>query len=260
MPAAGVLALLMLLAPSTAGATALGPDGGATTRLARASDSEDCEPTVPQAYSTTPTGNGQTISLDILVLVDGAPKTDTDTTLAGIARIYSPLRVNVVPTFKRWALDPATPTRIAATELIAAARGTLGGQRPAGIDVVHILTNRDLTYGSATITGYADCIGGVRDPARAFSVSKLPSEPRAIGPANFYIDSAVEIAAHEIGHLLGARHEHANCAQGAGADDVTNREPSVCTLMTNYMELQSPSLGLLESLVIRGYAERYAGP
>lgn len=255
--------VLGLLVPGTAGAAAFGPDGGRSLRAAPVEDAEDCNETLPARYAATPTGNGQAINLDVLVLVDGtvAPaKSDVDRTIAGIARIYSPLRLPVLATARRWAADPATPQRVEATALVDAARGSLGGARPAGFDVVHILTSRELTYGGSTVVGYADCIGGIRYPARAFSVSTIPVGTNSVGPVNLFVDGTVETAAHEIAHLLGARHQHASCAEGIGADDVANRDASACTLMMNYPELQSPKFGLLESLVVRGYAEGYATP
>lgn len=256
--AAGVL--LVLLLPSSAGARGATADGRGTYRPTPVEDAEDCRPWVPAAYATSATGNGQTISLDVLVLVDGAAKTDVDAIVAGAARIYSPLRVTLAATPRKWVADPALPTRVEANNLIAAARTSLGGARPAGFDLVHVVTTRDLVHGGEPITGYADCIGGVRYPTRAFSLSEAPIATRSVGPVNLYVDGTTETFAHEIGHILGARHEHANCAQGAGADDAANRDPSVCTLMTNNMELQSPNFGTLESLVVRGHTERYATP
>ncbi|HWC14072.1 MAG TPA: M12 family metallo-peptidase [Actinomycetota bacterium] len=259
---AGVV-LLALLVPSSAGAAAFGPDGGRALRGTAVADTDHCNPTTPAAYATTPTGNGQTINLDVLVLVDGtvAPaKTEVDNTIAGIGRIYSPLRLPLVATAKRWIADPATAQRVDAPTLVNAARASLGGARPTAFDLVHILTTRELTYGGEPVIGYADCIGGVRYADRAFSVSTIPVRTSSVGPVNLFVDGTVETAAHEIGHLLGARHQHASCAEGAGADDAANRDPSACTLMINYPELQSPKFGLLESLVVRGYTERYATP
>jgi hypothetical protein len=86
----------------------------------------------------------------------------------------------------------------------------------------------------------------------------VPAE--SLGPLNFYIDGPAKVFGHEIGHLLGARHEHANCAEGAGVDDATTREPSTCTLMINYLDLQSLRFGTPEGMIVRGHAEAYAAP
>ena len=254
--------LLALLVPGSAGASAFGPDGGRSVATLSGNDAEECDgAVVPANLASGSTGDGQNISLDVLVLLDvhdAAKKVDVEATLAGAARIYAPLRITLAQTVKKMTLAPTTPATIEATDLIDLARTSVGGARPTAVDVVHILTTRELTSDDEPVVGYADCIGGVRYPTRSFSVSSIPVESSSVGPVNIYVDGTVETVAHEIGHLLGARHEHANCAEGTGAEDVGKTDPSACTLMSRFLELQSPDFGTLESLVVRGYAEDYA--
>ena len=110
---------------------------------------------------------------------------------------------------------------------------------------------------TAPSIGLTDCIGGIRDRRRAFSVSEMSPKVRGItlGPVTGSGDEEARSAAHEIGHLLGARHEHANCAEGAPASRTTD---STCTIMF----LAAPSsdvLGQVEAAVMRSYARKYAG-
>ena len=123
-----------------------------------------------------------------------------------------------------------------------------------------LLTDKDIYLSTGDVVGYADCIGGVRYPDRAFAIAEAFDQQETLGALNLYMDLPAKTAAHEVGHLLGARHEHSNCVEGAGPDVVANMEPSACTLMTTYVDFQSRRFGALESGVIRAHAESYALP
>lgn len=228
-------------------------------------DAEDCAEMVPASWSPAGMVGGPKIPLHVLVITDGVAQADALALIQGAARAYAPLNVDLVPTFKKttfpadgYTANPdgtKRPTADAAA-LVAAARTSLGGARPTGIDLVYVATSKDLHLsGDKSISGYADCTGGVRYPNRAFAVGEAWGAVETLGPLNFYIDVAAKIAGHELGHLLGAHHHYANCVQGIEASDVTNREPSACTLMYALDDLQSLRFGSLEAVVIRGHAE-----
>ena len=250
----GLLAVALLCALIAAPIAGAGsPRNGLPVRIDRA---EDCDPRVPQAVKVW-TGSGSEVVINTLVLLDGVLKPDAQAILDKANDSYGPLNITLQPEFKKVEFQPGV-TR--AEELIAAARTFVGGARPAGTDVVYVLTTRDLSIAAGDVVGYADCIGGVRYANRSFAISESFEEPLETAGVTFYRDGPAKTVAHEIGHLLGARHEHANCVQGAGVEDVSNAETTVCTLMTNYLDLQSSEIGTAESFIIRAYAETYALP
>lgn len=252
--------VLGLLAVASLCALVLAPSAGAVSGRdglpGRVDRAEDCDPRVPHSV-TVWTGSGSNVAIKTLVLLDGVPKSDAQAIFDKANASYAPLNIALHPEFKKTVLPPGV-TR--AEELIAAARTLVGGARPLGIDVIYVLTDRDLSIAGGDVVGYADCIGGIRYANRSFAIGESFEEPMDIAGVTFYRDGPAKTVAHEIGHLLGARHEHANCAQGAGVEDVTNAETTVCTLMTNYLDLQSSEIGTAESFIIRSYAETYARP
>jgi hypothetical protein len=203
------------------------------------------------------TGSGSEIPLQVLVLLDGVAKVDAQEIFTTAAESYAPLNIKLEPTFRKVVLTPEV-TR--AEELIAEARDLSAGARPADADVVFVLTGRDISIAAGDAVGYSDCIGGIRYPNRAFAIGESIDEPMSTGGLNFYVNGPAKTAAHEIGHLLGARHEHATCGEGIEPSTIVGREPAVCTLMTTYLDFQSLRFGSLESFVIRDYAETYAAP
>ena len=246
------LGLLTILAFVLALASSAGARGGhQPQRIDRA---ENCEELAPEAVQPSA---GTNVNLDVLVLLDEVARPAAEAIFDVAADAYVPSKITVVPTFKKATFDPAMTS---AEQLIEAARASTGGVRPPGIDAVYVLTTKDISIASGDVVGYADCVGGIRYPNRAFAVGESTIETENTGGLNFYVDGPAKVAAHELGHLLGGRHEQANCAEGARADDVSRREATVCTLMSTYLDFQSNDFGTLESSVIRSYAERYAGP
>ena len=103
------------------------------------------------------------------------------------------------------------------------------------------------------------CIGGVRYPDRAFAVGEARRDPGVHGgPVAAIAHADAKIAAHEIGHLLGAHHHYANCAEPEVAGDPLDVAPR--TLMYNYLEFLDLRFSQLNAAVVRGHAERYAKP
>ncbi len=227
-------------------------------------DAEDCAETIPASWSPAGMVGGPAIQLQVLVVTDGIAQPDALTVIQNAARAYAPLDIELIPTFRKLTLtsdgyktnpDGTKRPTADAANLVDEAKALLGGTRPIGIDLVYIATDKDLHLdGDDTISGYADCTGGIRYPTRAFAAGEAWDAVETLGPLNF-LDIAAKIAGHELGHLLGAHHHYANCVEGLEASDVTNREPSACTLMHELIDLESLRFGSLEAVVIRGHAE-----
>jgi hypothetical protein len=137
----------------------------------------------------------------------------------------------------------------------------VGGKRPKGSDVVYLLTAKDLFVIESTgersysLAGVAYCIGGVRYPDAAFAMGEGASAwETSLNDATF----SAKIAAHEIGHVMGAHHHYGNCAEGDRSTD-GGGEPSLCTIMwPTDVDLMGMKFGAVESSVIRGHAVRFA--
>jgi predicted Zn-dependent protease len=207
---------------------------------------------------------GQPISLDVLVLLDGVPQADAEAIMTTAARSYAPLNIDLQVS----AYETVTFTSPDALGLITQAKDHEGGHRPAGVDVVEVLTAKDIEQLDQTaIAGLADCVGGVAHPDRAFLVAE------AYTPADITIDpvpvvfdyqARANVTAHEIGHLFGGQHHYANCVEGVSASDVHGDDGFVegtpCTLMFNAADFLGPEFDTLNGAVVRGSAVRYAQP
>lgn len=218
---------------------------------------------VPDKASTDPAGR-EPVDLDLLVLLDGVSKKEAQAIVTSAQQSYDPLNVTLKATYKRFTVKSdgtaadGQPTRAARSLLdeIAAAYGS----PPEGIDVVHLLTSKDLLDdenpnrdGTDATGGEAACVGGIRLDGQQFSVSEARFRFAA---ENDPADDFHAIAfAHEIGHLLGAHHHYGNCAEGRVVNPAGQGS---CTVMFPLAALNSARFGTLESRVIAGYAESYA--
>ncbi len=250
-------------------------------------DCDNAQLTGPAATSTGHVTGAEAISLDVLVLVDVAQGAKIATTKSArqraaaekalFAKVKDSLVVgmqsyealDIVLRYEDFALlqplEGKAPRQRTdnAEEIIALAKKQLGGQRPAGIDVVYVVTDLDIQVpgiGNA-VAGLADCIGGVALPDRAFAVGETGvltgDEGIAIGPVAFYKDLTAKIGAHEIGHLMGGHHHYQEC--GTAAPAAAGRgEPGPCTIMTNAVDFQTLPFSTVNSVVVRGHAERWA--
>jgi hypothetical protein len=129
---------------------------------------------------------------------------------------------------------------------------TYGGLRPRGVDVVHVMTDR---YAG----GVADCIGGVAYPEKGFSVGGINYNVQ--GTVTLGHVPAGMVAAHEIGHLLGAQHQQMNCVEAGpqqAAQPASDGWVGACTVMSPAALLASETFSTLERTTIRSYVRRYA--
>lgn len=230
----------------------------------------DCSATPPAAFSSHAVDGDREVVVDVAVLLDGITRSRARNLMARAAAPYAELNVTLAAAYyKPVVIRPDTKgsgevrPSVDAGRALSQVKSALGGKRPMGIDVVHVLTSKDLTlpnYGSTPV-GVAECAGGVQWDDKSFSIS----EDRGIdaysldapGLTNF-TEGPAETIAHEIGHLLGGLHEHKSCVEGASAKDATDRDPSPCTIMSDVVDVASLRFGALEGVVVRGYALEFA--
>ena len=215
----------------------------------------ECLEPVPESASISgATDDGKVISLELLVLLDGITRQRGKHVMTTAAQSYEPLDIALKPTFRSVAFSNSGEYH----EMEIAALDAVNGQRPRGFDLVYVMTSKDIhSQGDYNIAGFAFCIGGIRIPEMAFAVGEgtSPWEGQLNDPT-----FSVKIAAHEIGHLLGAHHHYGNCAEGNRSTD-GGGEPSICTLMwPAYVAYAALNFGTLEATVVRGHAVDFASP
>lgn len=220
-------------------------------------DPNACLELVPDAIGIAGvTDNGQRVSLDVAVLLDGVSVNVGNQIMTKAAESYAPLGIDLrVVSYKTVSF-----TGTEGDALIQQAKDYYGGVRPPGSDLVYVLSGKDLTTdGDTGLAGLADCIGGVRFAQHAFAVGEAVGiDEFAIGPFLLEVDAHPEIAAHELGHLMGAHHHYANCVEG-GLQGAPN-DLSPCTLMFNFVDFQSLNFAQLDGAVVRGHAVKHASP
>lgn len=145
-------------------------------------------------------------------------------------------------------------------EAIDLAKDQYGGVRPPGTDIVYVLSDRDLTTGgSSALAGLADCIGGVTFPDRAFATGELDRDPNIdLVVADAYVEYTAKVAAHEVGHLMGAHHHYQACGPYAVTNYVDGYGIGGCTLMTNFVDFVSFPFSPTNQVVVRGHADHWA--
>jgi hypothetical protein len=163
------------VAPASAGAQTGWP--GPTP----ADDAErDCLEPVPASVSVNGvTDTGQQVALSTTVLLDGLSQAQAEQVMARAADSYAPLGIALVASYEAVSFRGDD-----AQGLIDQAKQRFGGVRPAGSDLVYVLTTKDIQAGGNTgVAGLADCIGGVRYPEHAFAVGEVfTSENLPVGP------------------------------------------------------------------------------
>ena len=248
------LGSLLLVALVSAGApVSANPSSNTSTLI---DSEEDCLEPVPASHSVTGiTDDAKPLSLDVLVLLDDVDRARGKEVMDKAAEPYAPLEISLDVRFEEVAFPSEAsgaeePTSTADYIIQQAEQWTMGN-RPADVDVVYVITNQILSDAA----GKADCIGGVRWSDGAYGVGENYKSENLLGL--FYKNGTAKIAAHEIGHLMGAHHHYANCTEGIpGA--VAEAGPTPCTTMFPYMDTQSLVFSSLEGAVIRGHTIEFA--
>ena len=208
-----------------------------------------CLAATPAAISTDKTP----VSMEVRVLLDGVSLSQATGIVQRAQKSYTPQGITLNPSYETVSFNG-----IEGADLIAQAKAYYGGQRPSGIDLVYVLTDKDITSsGDTGLAGLADCIGGVKYSDRAFAVgeaSDIPSLDLVLYKLS--IDKSGKTMAHELGHLLGAHHHLANCAEAA----VQALGDSPCTLMMNYLDFQYYQFSTINGAIVRGLSQSYAKP
>lgn len=155
----------------------------------------------------------------------GAAKAYAQRNITLVVRWDTPSRFRIPASADGRTADPAL--------LIDALKKRYRGVRPPGTDLVYL-------FSPQTAGGLADCIGGVLHPSRAFAVGGLQ---RDSGPT--LSATGALIAAHEIGHLLGAHHHYANCHEPLAAGSAS------CTIMFPEVRIASLRVGVVEAAFMR---------
>jgi hypothetical protein len=228
---------------------------GAAALTGAAVDGEprECLAPVPPALGLD---LGQPITLSVVTLLDGITAARGAEVMAKAAEAYAPLNVVVESQFQTVSF-----TGDEAEGLIQQAKDLFGGERPQGADLVYVLTSKNIqSGGNASVAGLADCIGGVRFPERAFAVGENISENDPLGPFVTTVNGTAVVAAHELGHLMGAHHHYANCVEGVAADELLANQLTPCTLMFNAVDTASLKFSIVNTPVVRGHAVDYASP
>ena len=237
-------------------------------------DERTCLEPVPEAAGVSGiTDSGKTVSLDAVVLLDRVSLSKGRTVMRKATRSYAPLDIRLrVVRFERVAFPSdgrttdASGNRVATGDyekLFRLMKKRFHGKRPRGSDLVYMLTSKDIYASDSTgrnygVAGVADCIGGVRFPSTAFAMGEVfRPENLEAGPLTFYVNASAKIAAHEIGHLMGAHHHYSNCVEGIPTE-LRQGEPSPCTLMINAIDFASINFGQVEAAVVRGHAVEFA--
>jgi Metallo-peptidase family M12B Reprolysin-like len=228
----------------------------------------ECLEAIPDQIAIPVLDAGQMVELSVMLLLDGTDEAVAKQVMARAAESYKPLNINLVLAKTK----AVAYTSLVSEDLIAAAKATVGGKPPRGIDLVGVFTTKEMqaaTGGAGTVVGQADCIGGVRwDDTSFFVVSDIRGiENPTTGQTgtlsslglNPNVDATAEVFAHEMGHLMGAHHHYSNCVEGnlssAGPTDL-----SPCTLMFPMVNFASLNFAALEGGTVRGHAVKYATP
>ncbi len=217
-------------------------------------EAEDCTQIPPEEIPPLALSTDKVLPLEVRVMAEapdltvakGYMKTAKET-FARIG-ITMKLRYQMVVAPAEWSAGTGLTDGPSQPEILDFMKSLFGGQRPSGVDVVYFMTRH-------WDGGFADCIGGIRFPDRAFAFGSVEYATEGIVPSPTANEGV--IAAHEIGHLLGAHHQYANCveAQPSGA---LRGDTNPCTTMWPAAANASSTFSLLERSFIRSYAADYA--
>lgn len=215
-------------------------------------EAEDCTQIPPESAPPPAVSTDQVLPVEVRVLVERADLATAKGYMQIAKETYERIGVRLKVRFQtvvppeEW--EQGFGKGPSQDQLMEFVKGVFGGRRPAGVDVVYFMTR----YWAG---GFSDCIGGVRFPERAFAFGSIDYSTEDAVPSPTANEGV--IAAHEIGHLLGAHHHYANCveAQPSGA---LRGDTNPCTTMWPAAANASSTFGLLERSFIRSYAAEYA--
>lgn len=251
-PVYAAVALLLVLCGSafahTAGPRVSAFDGDAAV---------NCESLTPppDVLTQVPVKRSPVVTLDVLVVTDPADLDTTRKVMLGAARAYRPLGIRLIPTIQTTVVPDLGEQGETYIEWL---KQSLGGVRPSGFDVVYLAMSHKIS-----IKGQADCIGGVAHPSMAFAVGMITLkgivgvsvEGYELPQGPDVPNGGAKIAAHEIGHLLGAHHHYGQCGAGMSLRDAAHP----CDVMQT-VSIQNLGLhfGPLTASTIRHFALSYA--
>jgi hypothetical protein len=211
----------------------------ATAQLAGAAFDREGDCGVTPGLAVDEVSSDRPLRLSVRLVSTAADAAQTRRAGKGVAEIYRAIGIDARVTYDTVRVPK---DELDQHKLIDVVRRKYGGMRPRGVDVVHLLT--DNFAGG----GFALCIGGVAYPEKAFSVGGFHYQAGGAVPVDT-VEAAV-IAAHEIGHLLGAQHQQSNCAEAAPA--------GACTVMFPAAAGTSRTFSTLERNTVRGLTQTYA--
>jgi hypothetical protein len=242
----GIVAALLMVAPAATSSPA-----EVRGRIDRGI--QECDEIPPHEVPPIATGVTPTLSMEVRVLAQSGDKAKAKELFKSTADAFSRVGVKIKARFQEvdtpaaWGDGSGTagPDQRA---ILSFMKGIFGGERPPGVDLVYFMTRH-------WAGGFADCIGGVRYPDRAFAFGSIEYRIEGVVPAPT-ADEGV-IAAHEIGHLLGAHHHYSNCAE-ALPSVAYRADVNPCTTMSPFAATASRTFGLVERSFIRSYVREFA--
>lgn len=212
----------------------------------------------PGATVATALDFNQKVRLRTLVLVDRAEPSIAPAIMRRVIEEYGRIGIVLDVTYQ-----PITLSGTDAEQLMKETRAQLAKARVAGFELVHVFTGARLTLDGDPVAGEAYCIGGIREAkyygAMSISVTTYYESKRAYpGSVNktYFKGGPAIVAAHEIGHVLGALHQHGNCAENAQSA-LADGEATICTVMDATLVFAKLRFGRVERAVMRGFAIRY---
>ncbi len=252
-----VAALLLSTTPVGAGASDEPEHPRASARLDTIRTCQYGVAVAPRATVATALDFNQKVRLRTLVLVDRAQPSIAPEIMRRVIEEFGRIGLVLDVTYQ-----PITLSGTDTEQLMRDTRAQLASARVVGFELVHVLTGADLTLDGDQIAGEAYCIGGIRDAkyysAMSISVTTYFESLRGFGGVNktFFKGGPAIVAAHEIGHVLGALHQHGNCAENAQSA-LAASEATICTVMDATLGFSKLRFGRAERAVMRGFAIRY---